>query len=74
MKKLFVFLASMTLALGLSGCSMDKQDTSTLAGAAVGGLVGSQFGHGGGAVAATVGGAALGGLAGHHLGKDDKDD
>jgi surface antigen len=46
----------------------------TLGGAALGGLVGSQFGKGGGNVAATVAGVVLGGLAGRELGKSLADD
>jgi surface antigen len=38
-------------------------------GAALGGLVGNQFGHGGGKVAATVTGVVLGGVVGNSIGQ-----
>jgi len=44
------------------------QTWGTLGGAALGGLVGSQFGKGSGKVAAGLGGAFLGGIAGNLIG------
>jgi len=41
-----------------------------LGGAAAGGLIGSQFGHGSGNTAATVGGVAAGALLGGSLGNN----
>ena len=67
-------LAAITL-LGLltAGCHVtghgQKQTMGTLGGAAVGGLVGAQFGSGGGQVAAAIGGALIGGLIGSHIGQ-----
>ena len=71
MKKLLLLLASMGLVVGLSACNMDRQQTGTIAGAAVGGVVGSHFGSGVGGVAATAGGVLVGGMVGHHLTKDE---
>jgi surface antigen len=59
--------------LALSGCANEqygqKQTGGLLAGAALGGLLGSQFGHGTGKVAMTGLGVALGGLMGSEVGK-----
>ena len=46
-----------------------KQAVGTLGGAAVGGLIGSQFGSGSGQVAATIGGVLIGGLIGSEIGR-----
>lgn len=74
MIKKATLLASLAIAALLAGCAT-KEDTGTLFGAAAGGLIGNQFGHGGGKVAATIGGAVLGGLIGNRIGKsmDDED-
>jgi len=45
-----------------------NQFFGTLLGAGIGGLIGSQFGHGGGRTAFTVGGVLLGGAVGNSLG------
>ena len=45
----------------------DKPIVGTLAGAALGGLLGNQIGHGGGRAAATVIGAVGGGIAGNAI-------
>jgi surface antigen len=42
----------------------------TLLGAAAGGMIGNQFGHGDGRTAATVGGVILGGIAGNAIASD----
>jgi len=69
-------LLSIALALALitTGCAT-KEDTGTLVGAGTGALIGNQFGHGGGKVAATIGGALIGGFIGNRIGKsmDDED-
>src|ERR1051326_8640924 len=61
----------------IGGCVMasapalaDSETLGTLGGAAAGGLIGSQFGKGGGNVAATVGGVIAGGLIGNAIGRD----
>lgn len=45
----------------------DKNIVGTLGGAAVGGVIGNQFGHGKGKTAATVGGAVAGGVLGNQF-------
>ncbi len=74
MKKLALILTSLALAVLSSGCA-NKEDTGTLLGAGTGALIGNQFGHGGGRVAATLGGALIGGFIGNRIGKsmDDED-
>jgi len=67
---------SLLLALGatlaLAACGPDgptKQDSGTLVGAVAGGVIGNQFGRGGGRVASTMVGAVLGGIVGNEIGK-----
>ena len=48
----------------------DAGAAGTIGGAIVGGVIGNQFGHGGGRAAATVGGAVLGGIAGNAIARD----
>ena len=56
-------------APALADCE-DSKAAGTVGGAIIGGIIGNQFGHGGGRAAATVGGAILGGIAGHEIAKD----
>ena len=60
-------------ALALAGCADtgmgQKQTVGTLGGAALGGLLGSQFGGGTGKLVATGLGVFLGGLVGNEVGK-----
>jgi surface antigen len=74
MKKLSLILASALLTIAAAGCA-SKEDAGTVYGAGLGALIGNQFGHGGGRVAATVGGALIGGFIGNRIGKsmDDED-
>jgi surface antigen len=74
MKKIGLLLTSLVLTILAAGCAT-KEDSGTLIGAAAGGLIGNQFGKGGGRVAATVGGALIGGFIGNRVGKsmDDED-
>src|SRR5262249_21659322 len=58
------------IALAAAPVFADSETVDTLGGAAIGGLVGSQFGKGGGNVAATVGGVVAGGLIGNAIGRD----
>lgn len=69
MKRLIVVaVAASTLAL--AGCQgMTKEDQGALAGAAVGGAVGHNFGSGTGKALATFGGAVLGAFAGSSIGR-----
>lgn len=83
--KLSRLLIVPALAAGLGACANDPYDPygrssglgglttgttlSTLGGAAVGGLAGSQLGSGTGNIAATAGGVILGGILGNQLGQ-----
>ena len=56
----------------ISGCASDmgeKQTFGGLLGAAGGGLLGAQFGHGSGQLAATAAGTLLGALVGSNIGR-----
>jgi surface antigen len=74
MKKLGLLFLSLAFAVLATGCATNEQ-TGTLLGAGTGALIGNQFGHGGGKVAATIGGALIGGFIGNRIGKsmDDED-
>jgi predicted lipid-binding transport protein (Tim44 family) len=54
--------------LVLMGCET-KQDSGTLMGAIAGGVIGNQFGKGGGRVASTFAGAVIGGIVGNEIGR-----
>ena len=58
----------LTVALGACTNMGTKEMVGTAAGAGVGGLVGSQFGHGSGQLAATAAGVFIGGLIGNQIG------
>jgi surface antigen len=66
--------AAFVAALVGTGCS-NNQDTGTVVGAITGGIIGNQFGKGGGRVAATLAGAAVGGIVGNEIGRslDERD-
>ncbi len=69
MKRLSVVLV-VACALALAGCeTMNKENRGALAGAAVGGLVGHNFGRGTGQALATFAGAVLGAYAGSNIGR-----
>lgn len=69
MRKLIIPIAA-AFSLILAGCQgMPRQDQGALAGAAIGGAVGHNFGSGSGKVLATFAGAVLGGLAGSNIGR-----
>ncbi|MEI8396472.1 MAG: RT0821/Lpp0805 family surface protein [Rhodospirillaceae bacterium] len=61
----------LVLALAVSACETGgtKQTIGTLGGAAAGGLLGSQFGHGAGGLAMTAAGTLLGALVGSEVGR-----
>jgi len=61
-------VAALIASFGLAACET-KQDSGTLAGAVVGGIIGNQFGKGSGKVAATFAGAVIGGVVGNEIGK-----
>src|SRR4029453_19016761 len=54
-------------SFALTGCETN-QDTGTLVGAVAGGVIGNQFGKGGGRAARTMAGAGSGGTAGKEVG------
>lgn len=78
--KTAMMLAATALAFGASTVAASARDyddchdrnatTGTILGAVAGGIIGNQFGHGGGKAAATVGGVVLGGMAGNAIARD----
>jgi surface antigen len=72
-------VSALATVLSLGGCAADGRGGNevggTMMGAALGGLVGSQFGHGEGRLAMTALGVAAGGLIGNQIGRklDDED-
>lgn len=69
MRKLIIVIA-LIAPLTLAGCQgMPREDQGALAGAAVGGAVGHNFGSGRGKVLATFAGAVLGAFAGSNIGR-----
>ena len=58
-----------TLAITACGPDVSKQDGGTVLGAITGGIIGNQFGKGGGKVAATLAGAVVGGIVGNEIGR-----
>lgn len=76
MKKILAKFILILSVISLVGCSdMSKQDIGTMTGAVAGGLLGSQFGHGGGQILAIGAGTIAGALIGSSIGKsmDDTD-
>lgn len=76
MKKMFLMLICIFTSISLVGCeNMNKQDIGTVGGALAGGLLGSQFGKGGGQLVAIGVGAVAGAFLGGAIGKsmDDTD-
>jgi surface antigen len=71
MKKISTLLIATFVGMSLTGCqNMSNQDIGTVSGAAVGGLLGSQFGKGSGQLLAVGIGAVAGGLIGGTIGKN----
>ena len=69
MRNLIIAIATISI-LAVAGCQgMPKQDQGALAGAALGGAVGHNFGSGRGKVLATFAGAVLGAFAGSNIGR-----
>jgi surface antigen len=70
MKFKTVIAAAVVLLLG-AGCAQqgEKQTIGTIGGAALGGLLGSQFGSGTGKLVATGAGVFIGGLIGSEIGR-----
>jgi len=70
-------MLAVLVALNLVGCSqMNNQDVGTVTGAVAGGLLGSQFGRGGGQMlaigAGTLAGAYIGGKVGQSMDETDR--
>ncbi len=63
-----LLLVALVAPLALMGCE-SKQDTGTVVGAVAGGVLGNQFGRGGGRVASTMVGAVIGGIVGNEIGR-----
>ncbi|MER2520708.1 MAG: RT0821/Lpp0805 family surface protein [Bdellovibrionales bacterium] len=65
-------IAVLSASVLLTACQAENwgggESLGTLGGAAAGGLIGSQIGHGSGKAAATLAGVLLGGFAGNRLG------
>lgn len=77
MKKIFTKIVLMLACISLVGCNqMTKQDVGTVTGAVAGGLLGSQFGGGGGRILAigvgTLAGAFIGGAIGKSMDETDR--
>lgn len=71
MKKILTSIVILGTSISLAGCSsMSNQDVGTLSGGVIGGLVGSQFGKGGGQILAIGAGALAGALIGGAIGKN----
>ncbi|MCK5904553.1 MAG: glycine zipper 2TM domain-containing protein [Gammaproteobacteria bacterium] len=76
-KKAVLTSSIITLALSssvlLSGCGASSHEqTSTIAGSVLGGVVGHQFGKGNGKKAATVAGAIAGGVIGGNMSRNNR--
>jgi surface antigen len=67
MIRIGLILTSLALTMFATGCATNEQN-GTLIGAGTGAIIGNQFGHGGGRVAATLGGALVGGFIGNRIG------
>ncbi len=61
-------VAALGAALMAAGCA-NNEDAGTAIGAITGGIIGNQFGKGGGKVAATLAGAVVGGIVGNEIGR-----
>jgi surface antigen len=73
----FSLAVALAALLVVPACGPDvaKQDSGTVVGAIAGGVIGNQFGRGGGRVAATLAGAVVGGIVGNEIGRslDERD-
>ena len=67
----FSLAAALAALLTVPACGPDvnKQDSGTVVGAIAGGVIGNQFGRGGGRVASTLAGAVVGGIVGNEIGR-----
>jgi len=60
--------AVVAATLLFAGCA-NNQEGGTVVGAITGGIIGNQFGKGGGKVASTLAGAVVGGIVGNEIGR-----
>jgi surface antigen len=77
MKKIITIFTTLLTTTALVSCAdMNKQDVGTVSGGVIGGLVGSQFGKGGGQILAigtgVIAGALIGGVIGKNMDDTDK--
>lgn len=71
MKKTLFIIINLLTFINLAGCSnVSNQDMGTLAGGVAGGLLGSQFGRGGGQLLAIGAGTLAGAFIGNKLGQN----
>ena len=63
-----VLTATLAVSVLAAGCA-NNQDAGTAIGAVTGGIIGNQFGKGGGKVASTLAGAVIGGIVGNEIGR-----
>ena len=71
MNKIVTACIALITSISLAGCAdMTKQDVGTVSGGVIGGLVGSQFGKGGGQLLAIGAGAVAGAVIGNAIGKN----
>ena len=71
MNKIVTACIALITSISLAGCAdMTKQDVGTVSGGVIGGLVGSQFGKGGGQLLAIGAGAVAGAMIGSAIGKN----
>ena len=61
-------MAALAATVLFAGCA-NNQDGGTVVGAIAGGVIGNQFGKGGGKVASTLAGAVVGGIVGNEIGR-----
>ena len=62
-------LTAVVAATLLFGGCANNQEGGTVVGAITGGIIGNQFGKGGGKVASTLAGAVVGGIVGNEIGR-----
>ena len=60
--------AAVAATVLFAGCA-NNQEGGTVVGAITGGIIGNQFGKGGGKVASTLAGAVVGGIVGNEIGR-----
>ena len=66
--KIWALTAALAVMVLFAGCA-NNQEGGTVVGAITGGIIGNQFGKGGGKVASTLAGAVVGGIVGNEIGR-----